>query len=180
MNDWSKSTFNHGSTRPEWFELIARLTEGKKSVLDLGCGIGRFTNAFKKMSYLGVDISRKNIKIAEGLYPPYPKRKFVVADITDWDTDRVFDIVFSWVSLQHIDPLYFEDLMKSVGKWGKSVMFMEHTAEMTAPSEYMWAHDYKKYLDITFKEPIVEGSELMLGKVKKEYLPEYGKKDKKV
>jgi len=163
MPDWSKTQFNGGSYPKEWSVLIKRLLEGKKSVLDIGCGDGRFTSFLKDFDYLGVDISQKNIDVCK---KNHPKTRFECADLTKWDTKKKYDVVFSWVALQHINPLQFDELARKISKWGKYIILCEHVEE-PGENDYLWKHDYDRYFNITFTEPIVDKVKLLFGTTKK-------------
>jgi len=77
------------------------LIPGEK-VLDLGCGNGRFYELTKekKVSYIGVDISEKLIKIAK---ERYPEVKFLTADALNLPfPNNYFDKVYAIALLHHI------------------------------------------------------------------------------
>jgi trans-aconitate methyltransferase len=162
-SNWADSEFNASGTPIEWLDLIKRLTSKTTSVLDLGCGKGRFAHLFKDIAYLGLDISQKNI---DNALQANPKQQFECADLTKWDTDKKYDLIFSWVSLQHIDPFYFPDLAERMNKWGKHVLLCEHVEEPDK-NDYLWRHDYDKYFDITFTEPIVDKVKVMYGRTRR-------------
>ena len=85
-----------------------RIQYGK--VLDFGCGPGRLTQALavRSTSVVGVDISSSMIEKAKA-YNKYPEKVNYFVNSTpalpDFETDT-FDLVFSYITLQHIEPQY--------------------------------------------------------------------------
>jgi trans-aconitate methyltransferase len=100
---------------PEWPEKIEKLLiDG--SVLDLGCGSGRFYPVFQSRDYTGID---KDPNFAETLSKQYPKGRWITEDFTTWKPKRNYDNVFSWVVSQHIPPEQFEKLAVTLKKINK-------------------------------------------------------------
>jgi len=69
------------------FSLIKNIIEPDLSVLDVGCGTGRFsfTIADKSKSVLGIDLSKRNIEKAKSNLAKYPNEKisFTHSTISD-------------------------------------------------------------------------------------------------
>jgi tRNA (uracil-5-)-methyltransferase TRM9 len=96
-----------------WPELL-RLTEGVKdgdSILDVGCGNGRLTLAFKdrKVDYTGIDASSKLIEIADREHGS-DMSHFFIGDILSLGdisvlNNKTFDYVFSVAVLHHIPSM---------------------------------------------------------------------------
>jgi len=85
----------------KWFiEKFNKL--GVKSILDIGCGIGRHSDLFKSYTYLGIDIVRGYVdKAVKNSNLPY-----IVADATQLERHIVpnsFDAVLWFDSLEHLD-----------------------------------------------------------------------------
>lgn len=109
------------STKEEWasdkavtLNLIQKLKA--KRVIELGCGLGHFTNRIERLNIntIGVDISKTAIEKAKSTYP---NCKFVVADILEFDIYKGFkpDIIvmaeITWYVLDKLD--YFIDFLKN-------------------------------------------------------------------
>ncbi len=104
-NDYNLISQQFSSTRKKTWKEFGFLFENLKegiSVLDLGCGNGRFYQLFegKKIDYCGVDISEKLIEKAK---ENYPKASFEVANALNLPfKDKKFDFVFSVAVFHHI------------------------------------------------------------------------------
>lgn len=87
---------------PEMKKAAAIIIDGQ-SVLDIGCGSGRFVRALadKKLDYFGVDNSFNMIETAKA---NHPERSFLIADATDLKdiSDNSFDIITSFAMWHHL------------------------------------------------------------------------------
>lgn len=99
-----------------------------KSILDIGCGNGKWFTALKKIApnYLGVDISSKLIKIAKA---KHPKGQFIKADLRKLSSvvKEKYDVIFSYTSLLHVPPEQIEDTINELKKVGKYLVLIEPT-----------------------------------------------------
>jgi len=89
-------------------EPLAKYVLPREKILDLGCGSGRLLKIFQniEIDYLGVDGSKKLIKIAQR---KYPNAKFQVADVLNLSfPNNSFDKVFSIRVLPHIPSKEFQ------------------------------------------------------------------------
>lgn len=68
--------------------VIKKYSSKKKTVIDIGCAIGKWlpvlSPAFKKV--YAVDISAKNLEIAQQLYPQYKNIEYLRADMSGKNT----------------------------------------------------------------------------------------------
>lgn len=149
--DWSKNKRFMQPPEDWWLvEIGKRLIKG--SVLDIGCGQGRFAEFLgQEHDYLGIDINPSEIKIAQKLHP---NQQFICADILNWQWKK-FDNIFSWVTLQHIPPPVIYNLFKTINKYGKNILICEVTTPIE--SDYQWTHPYKKYFKLIDEFPVMSG-----------------------
>lgn len=143
----------------DWPEKIEKLLiDG--SVLDLGCGSGRFYPVFQNRDYTGID---KDTNFAETLSKQYPKGKWVEQDITIWKPSTTYNNVFSWVTSQHIPPKEFKILAEKIKKITGNIIFCERaTGPDPSDSGYLWKHNYQElFPGIKIIEEIVKDVWLM-------------------
>jgi len=94
-------------------ELLEKYYHGG-SVLDFGCGTGRYTNQFDRSGYLGVDGFDTNIDYCK---KTWPDRDFLLADLETWKPKQKFDYLFSSVSMEQLDNL--------PKNWAKTYLLVE-------------------------------------------------------
>ena len=104
------------------------------TIIDFGCGCGRYTNLFPKDKYLGVDGYGDNIRAAKDLHPGY---KFEVHDLETWKPEH-FDYLLSSVTMEQLDNL-------PMG-WADNYILIE-------PIGYK--HDYQKIYKPNVDEPLM-------------------------
>ena len=98
---------------PEVVEFIREHYKGG-SVIDFGCGTGRYADCFPDDMYLGIDGHEKNIEVAKRLHP---NKQFAVANIDQPNKGRKYDYLFSSVVL---------DQLKNLPKgWAKTYILIE-------------------------------------------------------
>jgi|GEM_PF-3641791 cyclopropane fatty-acyl-phospholipid synthase-like methyltransferase len=148
-----------------WFNSM--LTN-KPSVLEVGCGYGRWACVLKDSysSYDGVDITKARIDYAR---QEYPEASFHLIESCNWSIGRKFDVVFSVSCLQHlkmqdaIDTLQtMRDHLKPEGVILLHEARMEFTTEKEAEEIYKQncpAHMIQKpislfeqHVDLTWEE----------------------------
>lgn len=75
----------------------------RKTVIDIGCAIGKWlpvlSPAFKKV--IAVDISAKNLEIAQQLYPKYKNVEYLRADMSGKNT-KVPNVISAFVSMPYL------------------------------------------------------------------------------
>lgn len=86
---------------PEVVEFIKKHYKGG-SILDYGCGSGRYADCFPNKDYLGVDGHHGNISFC---IPNFPNKKFIKKDLETWRPKKKFDYLFSSVTFDQIDNL---------------------------------------------------------------------------
>jgi trans-aconitate methyltransferase len=134
------------SSHPDVMAFIKRHYKGG-TVLDYGCGTGRYTECFPKDMYLGVDGYEDNLVDAKRNLPGY---KFELHDLETWKPKKKFDYLFSSVVLEQI-----ENLPK---KWAKHFIFVEPAG----PTYRDYAALYKPTINEPFNAT-TEGVRMMYG-----------------
>lgn len=117
--------------------VIKKYASKNKSVIDIGCAIGKWlpvlSPAFKKV--IAVDISAKNLKIAQQLYPQYKNVTYLRADMSGNKTTLPkcdFAICINAILTPSLKDrtLFFQSLANCVKKGGRIVI--------TIPSLESW------------------------------------------
>lgn len=128
---------------PEVEEFIKKHYKGG-SIIDYGCGSGRYANCFPDEGYVGVDGHPGNIVTMNRLYP---EKKTILADLSKWKPKKKYDYLFSSVVFDQV-----KDIPKG---WAKKYILIE-------PEKY--AKSYK----VIINEPLgnVEGTRLMVAEDK--------------
>lgn len=86
---------------PEMKKYLKKVEENEK-VLDVGCGEGRLLQGIKTPHYTGIDFSPTLLEIAR---KRYPKRKFILRDITTqkgWKGLKEHDKIFCVAVIHHL------------------------------------------------------------------------------
>ena len=86
---------------PEMKKYLKEVRENEK-VLDVGCGEGRLLQGIKTPHYTGIDFSPTLLEIAK---KRYPKRKFLLRDITTqkgWKGLKEHDKIFCVAVIHHL------------------------------------------------------------------------------
>lgn len=69
------------------------------TVLDFGCGCGRYADCFPADKYTGVDGHEGNVSNAKGFYPDHT---FLLHDLNKWKPAKKFDYLFSSVVFDQV------------------------------------------------------------------------------
>lgn len=85
----------HGNPEKIFLDWLVKCSSNKKKALDLGCGLGNFTN--KIASYfdqvLGIDNVAEYIKLANK--NKLPNTNFIVSEEEDLINNQAFDVIYS-------------------------------------------------------------------------------------
>jgi len=100
LSDWASKIFT-----PDYFvikKIIRGLIhqEGKKTILEIGCGTGTLASLFSPHEYLGLDIDARAVSYAKQQYPEF---KFLVCDGIVLGLKGKFDFVFVIGVFHHLD-----------------------------------------------------------------------------
>ncbi len=120
--DWDKHWEEHKSdpnfTDPKAFDYFIDLLPKNFRVLELGCGIGKWAEAFLRAGaseYVGVDFSAIAIEEARRRYAGKPC-KFLLMRAEEMDFDNEFDLVFTHTFLQHTTIITKRRLLPKIWK----------------------------------------------------------------
>ena len=149
---------------PIEIEEVKKMFEktGAKSVLDIGCGDGRWYPHLKEWGvekYEGRDISENLIKAAQ-LRFPHEKDSFHATKVEDMPSvvDKV-DLVFSYTCLEHITEEEFPKAVEAIKGRGKKLLLIEPTNFTSR--YYCHNHDYEKHFKVIEKVKLAD-KEIML------------------
>lgn len=113
------------------------------SVLDLGCGVGRWGELFcrKGTFYMGIDGSKKMIQRAEENLSGYENKKLLVGNLRNVDkvllsvmanSQQKFDIIFICGVLMYLNDTDVAAILRMLPSWlknGGQICFIESMAE---------------------------------------------------
>jgi ubiquinone/menaquinone biosynthesis C-methylase UbiE len=136
-------------------DLIVRVLSELEvdSLLDVGCGYGRYLKAARTRLALcrlcGADISPTQIEHAREYLAGFPDVELVTAPATQLPfPDRSFDAVLTYGLMIHLRPaeaaLFLEEAKRVGRRWG---LFLEASTNLERPylnPYYFFAHDYGK------------------------------------
>lgn len=129
-------------------EEVTEMLDGLnfKTVLDVGCGNGRWYPFFKEngKDYEGIDIAEKMVARAREAYPDGRFDAFKLEDINP--EGPVYDLAFSYTCLQHIRPEDIEAAAAVLKKKSKYSLLIETPDNWGG--NYGFNHEYKKYFNI--------------------------------
>lgn len=119
-----------------WFEkkyLNKIKPYGKKELLEVGCGNGRFLLACSKIGWHvhGLDISEKAIELARGILPENDIKSGSLEG-RSWP-DQTFDTITMWELIEHVDDPY-----KTVSK-AKDLLQDNGLLAISTPDWDSWA-----------------------------------------
>jgi len=89
---------------------LSYVNKENPKVLELGCGDGRDAKIILKHTnnYLGIDVSKEMIRLAE---EHAPEGNFKVADIEEFNFPGNVDIMFAFASLLHFNKESFREIL---------------------------------------------------------------------
>jgi len=128
----------------------------KSKVLEIGCGIGTYTELLAKYCIEGnidaYDISEKSIQIARERLKKYSNVRLAKGDVTQEKFDNEFDLIILPDVLEHIPienhPQLFESLANSVTKDGSIIIHIPN------PDYLQWCHENKPELLQIIDQPL--------------------------
>jgi 2-polyprenyl-3-methyl-5-hydroxy-6-metoxy-1,4-benzoquinol methylase len=133
---------------------------------DLGCGPGYTThmlaNVTKASNITGFDISGYFIEKAR---LQYPELNFVKQDITQWNTNEKFDVLYCRFLLSHLN-----NIRQILRNWEEhlnpgGLIFIDELEDI-----YTQVQVFQKYLSMNLSLVRSQGAELYVGKILDEYI----------
>ena len=107
-----ESPFNF-QVKPVMLNFMEDITN--KSILDLGCGLGHFSEELSKLgakNVLGIDISEKEISYATSHHKPTNVEYKVLNALNLTELNQTFDIISSGIVVDYVEN--FDELLKQV------------------------------------------------------------------
>lgn len=142
---------------------------GAKSILDIGCGNGMWSDVFDGIEYTGIDFSKGSIETAR---KNFPDKNFEVIDFMDYKPGKKFDVAFTFTCLLHTKPEDIKSRLDKIKEFADYGVFIEpirdsnnvdakdryiHPAiiekqksnpEFIFNVKYTWVHDYVNLLNV--------------------------------
>ena len=100
---YDREEWNHNNHYHQF--LLKQLPKRSQTILDLGCGVGKFTRllAEKGDRVVALDLSPKSIEIARQKSHQFNNINYRVADILRWQfPTEYFDVITSIATLHHL------------------------------------------------------------------------------
>jgi cyclopropane fatty-acyl-phospholipid synthase-like methyltransferase len=98
-------------------KFVAKMLDGCKSVLEIGCqeGIGTLCVSKSVAKITAIDFYKPHIEAAiEGMQPVVSNATFFGHDMLDGPVDGVFDAAFALDVFEHIDPKQSDQFFKNI------------------------------------------------------------------
>lgn len=152
--------FNELNTHPSYQKkrsiqqenfLLSHISNLKfNSILEIGCGSGRYTKIlsrkFKPKKYLAIDISSEQIEKAR-TYLGNEKIEFICTEIQKLNLNEKFDLIFAGEVLMHINFNEIQDVIQKMISYsdGKiiSIDWYDEKNIGRVSMDYCFMHDYK-------------------------------------
>ena len=146
--DFWKNTRFGGVPDHNYDEFILSVLE-PGSVLDVGCGAGRFVETLSKdHAYVGIDISESAINQAK---EDYPEQVFSCKDIVKDKIGMQFDNVFTWTALEHVPPEHIKAVANKLKKAAKKNIIICEPFNEGELAEHCFNHDYPSLFKVERK-----------------------------
>lgn len=87
-------------------------------VLEIGCGVGTLTELLvknlKKVHLTSIDLSPQSIEIAKSRLSKFKNLDLIAKDITEWETNKKFDVIVLPDVLEHIPIEKHKEIFKKL------------------------------------------------------------------
>lgn len=116
-----------------------------KSLVDGGCGIGRYFNSFGDRIFLGIELSKK---LSDEAKKRFPKIKVVNDDLSNLSKivkPKEYECFFSYTVLEHIPFELIENVIDQITNNFEMAIIREPiNFDRSKSAEYCYPHDYVK------------------------------------
>ncbi len=125
-----------------------------QTVLDVGCGSGRWYPYFKKqgVEYRGVDISSNLVKMAQKKYPEGMFKTCKVEDIPK--PEKKFDLAFCYTVLEHIKEKDMKKAAEALNQVATRLILIE--PQNFKSRHYCIDHNFYAYFNIVKEIPLAD------------------------
>lgn len=154
---WERRAWNwqkEAGEYPMHDKKILPWIKGFKSVLDVGCGDGKWSRFFTEhgLKYSGCDISEKMIELAK---ENYPKEHFFVSSVEELSKHLGYkeDLLFLNTVLQHVRPENIEKAVSELKRVGRKMILIEPT-DFEERNDYCFVHEYTKLFKVLKKTKV--------------------------
>lgn len=145
------------------FALIGEIVDLVKpeSVLDFGCGFGRYFGLYGAARIVGVDVSFAALRQIKKT----PRISLVQSDggALGGTAGTRFDLVVAGRALQHIVPSRIADTLARLTALGRNLFVAETVVHPAGGTDYLFLHDYESLID----RPAIRSGDLYVGPDKK-------------
>jgi len=122
-----------------------------KSIIELGCGQGRWAKIFNKYDYTGIDISEKLIKYCK---EQYSDKKFIIDKVEDFESKKKYDLVFTHTLLENIPVKTYKKTIPKIKELSDRFLFLEAVKGDCFGVAYMFRQNYEENFNIRYFEEI--------------------------
>lgn len=146
-----------GTALPELDKLESLFIEIKpKSVIDIGCGSGRWYPYFKKQGvvYRGIDISENLVNLAKRKFPDGMFKAEKVENLPK--PPQKFDLAFSFTTLEHITEEEFPKAVKALKQVAKKMILVEPVNFQSR--HYCHVHNYHQAFNVVKEVKLTDKS----------------------
>lgn len=108
-----------------WKVIGLNILKKNKKILDVGCGLGYFTGAMRRMGYncFGIDLSNEAIQEAIRTYGPYFKCIDITENNSILDKEK-YDVIVCLEIIEHLDniDIFFQSILSKLNNGGVAII----------------------------------------------------------
>lgn len=135
--------------------LLSNIPQGVKSILDVGCGSGRFAQELLKAGYQVDCVSPGTILTEHARKLVGDKAQIFNCKYEDMQTDKKYDLILFSESFQYIDiDASFTNSLKYLNPQGYMMVCDFFKTDPENKSMLGGGHDYNRFLEVQKKYPV--------------------------